>query len=177
MDALPHPQFLEFLFVFKREVSLVFKDILGLYNIHHFAVTRINKSNEIISLSSTPAMEYNLFSSTLWHYDKSYKPHWVNRYTQAYWHELYNSKRYDELYYLKQIKHNLPIGISLATQMNEDRFIYSLASHDSSLHTLELFSTQQDEFNKIGHYCSSLFSSLFHECDSHNKSHCKPCSS
>lgn len=165
-NVLPHPQFLEFLFAFKRTVSAVFKDILGLYDIHHFAVTRINKFSEIITLSSTPAMEYNLFSSPLWHYDKSYNPQWANCCVQAHWQELYKPSRFDELYYLKQIKHNLPIGVSLATQRNEDRIIYSLASHKSCLHTLELFTTQQDEFNKIGHYCSSLLSSLFDDCES-----------
>lgn len=163
--VLPHPQLLDFLFAFKGKVSAVFKDILGIYEIHHFAVTKINKYNQIISLSSTPALEYNLFSSPLWSYDRSYNPQWFNLGSQAYWHDLYKPKRYDELYYLKQIRHRLPIGLSLATEVNEGTLIYSLASRKSCLHTWELFANQHNDFYKIGQYCANILSPLFNECD------------
>lgn len=165
MDVLPHPQLLEFLFAFKSKVSAVFKDILGIHEIHHLAVTRITKSNELIAFSSTPAMEYNLFSSPLWNHDKSYNPNWIGLETYAYWESLYNPRRYDELYFLKQIKHNFPLGLTLATQNNGDKLIYSVASHKSCSHTQELFASQLDDFYKIGHYCSNLFNPLFENCD------------
>src|SRR5688500_854358 len=107
-DLMPHPHFLEILFAFKSKVSTVFRDVLGIHEIHHIALTRINKNNQLLTLSSTPAMEFNLFSSSLWRYDQSYHPKWFTLCTQSYWQNLYNQTRYDELYYLKQIKHSFP---------------------------------------------------------------------
>lgn len=163
-----HPQLLEVLFAFKSKVSNVFKDVLGIHEINHLALTRINKNNKLIVLSSTPAMEFNLFSSTLWQYDQTYNPAWFKIGTQAYWQTLYNPERYDELYYLKQIKHSLPIGLSLAAKLDEDFVIYSFASHKSCSHTRELFSTKQEDFYKIGQYCSNLLSPLMNFYDSPN---------
>ncbi|ANN96746.1 TPA: hypothetical protein ACK8Z3_000029 [Legionella pneumophila] len=57
-----------------------------------------------------------------------------------------NIKHYDELYYLDQIKHGFPIGFSLATKINENYVIYSIASHQSCAFTRELFSTHQEDF-------------------------------
>jgi hypothetical protein len=161
-----HPQMLEFLFAFKRKVSVVFRDILGIHEIHHFALARVNQENQLITLSSTPSLEYNLFNSRLWLEDKSYDPQWFHLGSQAYWPSLYKQARYDELYYLKQIKHDFPIGLSLAAKINGHYFIYSFASHKSCSKTRELFAQQQEDFYKIGQYCTRLLSSLFEYCES-----------
>ncbi|MFA6301916.1 MAG: hypothetical protein WC627_02145 [Legionella sp.] len=166
MDIKPHPQFLEVLFAFKNKVSMVFQDVLGIHEIHHLSLTRINKNNQLITFSSTPALEYNLFSSQLWLYDKTYNPQWYQQYTQSNWQNLYQETRYDELYYLKQIKHNYPLGLSLAAKINETPVIYSLASNKSCRKTEELFTQQQEEFYKIGLYCYTLLDTLFNYCDS-----------
>lgn len=160
-----HPHYLDILFAFKSKVSNVFRDVLGIHEIHHIALTQINSNNELISLSSTPAMEFNLFSSLLWRYDHTYHPQWFNQCTQDDWQTLYHQERYDELYYLKQIKHNYPIGLSLAGRLNGNPMIYSLASHNSCVHTQNLFSTQFEIFYKIGQYCSNMLAPLFNDSD------------
>ncbi|KGP63257.1 hypothetical protein EP47_02915 [Legionella norrlandica] len=164
-DLILHPQFLEVLFAFKSKVSNVFRDVLGLHEIHHIALTRINKFNELLTLSSTPAMEFNLFNSSLWKYDLTYAPKWYKLCTHDYWQTLYYRGRYDELYYLKQIKHSFPIGLSLAAKMNDYYIIYSMASHKSCSYTRELFSTHQEDFYKIGQYCSNMLNPFFNYYD------------
>ncbi len=164
-DIVLHAQLLEVLFAFKSKVSTVFRDVLGIYEIDHIALTQINKNNELLTLSSTPALEFNLFSSQLWRYDQTYNPKWFSLCTQAYWQTLYKPTRYDELYYLKQIKHKFPIGLSLAGKICENHVIYSLATTKSCPNTREIFSTHQDDFYKIGQYCSNLLTPLFNQCD------------
>jgi hypothetical protein len=160
-----HPHLLEALFAFKNKVSAVFRDVLGIHEINHIAITRINSNHQLSTFSSTPAMEFNLFSSALWRFDDSYNPQWFNLCTQNYWEKLYDQARYDELYYIKQIKHAFPIGLSMAAQLDDNKVIYSLASHKSCAHTRELFSTQQEDFYKIGQYCSNMLNPLFNYCD------------
>lgn len=164
-DLVPHPQFLEVLFAFKNQVSTVFRDVLGIHEIHHVALTRINKNKQLLTLSSTPAMEFNLFSSSLWRYDHTYHPKWYTSCTQDYWQNLYDHARYDELYYIKQIKHAFPVGLSLAAKIDDHFVIYSMASKKSCSHTRELFSSQLEDFYKIGQYCSNMLNPLFSQCD------------
>ena len=161
----PHPYLLETLFAFKKKVSTIFRDVLGIYEIHHIAITQITSDNKFLSLSSTPSLEFNLFNSHLWRYDRSYNPQWFNLSSYEYWPNLYETARYDELYYLKQIKHAYPLGISLASQVNGQTLIYSLASKKACTSTQDLFSNQQDDFYKIGHYCFNLLEPLFYQCE------------
>lgn len=154
-EVMLHPELLEVLFMFKSKVSSVFRDVLGIHEIDHVAFARISEHNQLLVLSSTPAMEFNLFSSVLWRYDKTYQPQWFQTCMQDYWQNLYLHSRYDELYYLKQIKHAYSIGLSLAAKMGEEYYIYSLASRKSCAHTRELFAHQHEDFYKIGQYCSN----------------------
>ncbi|MFT4058537.1 MAG: hypothetical protein QM652_03210 [Legionella sp.] len=160
-----HPDILEMLFAFKGKVSSVFRDVLGIHEIDHIACTRISKDNQLLTLSSTPSLEFNLFSSPLWRCDKTYKFQWLKLCQHDYWQNLYSHNRYDELYYLKQIKHAYPLGISLAAQIEEEYMIYSLASKKSCAHTRDLFATQSEDFYKIGQYCSNRLYSIFKTCD------------
>lgn len=157
----PHPRLLEILFAFKHQVSSVYKEVLGLHELHHIAITRITSDNNFVILSSTPALEYNLFSGTLWHYDNSYNTEWVRHYTQDQWQNLYQKERYDELYYLKQIKHALSIGYSIADNTDNERVIYSLASHQK---TSILFAEQLEDLYKMGQYCMKELTPLFDAC-------------
>lgn len=161
-----HPQMLEVLFAHKSNVSNVFRDVLGIHEMNHISITRISRDNKLLVLSSTPALEFNLFNGSLWRYDQAYSPHWYRQKTQAYWQTLYSQTRYDELYYLKQIKHGLPLGISLAAQIDDAFVIYSLASKKNCDTTQELFATRQEDFYKIGQYCSNMLSSTFNSYDS-----------
>jgi hypothetical protein len=161
----PHPHLLETLFAFKSNVSSVYRDILGIHEINHIAITRITAKNEILVLSSTPAMEFNLFNSSLWRQDQTYSPQWLALNTHEYWHNLYHPSRYDELYYLKQIKHDYPLGISVVEKIDNEWVVYSLASHKSSSETRLLFATEQEDFYKIGRYCFNLLKPIFHQCD------------
>jgi len=161
IEAVPHPQLLEALFAFRSKVSNVFREVLGIHQIDHIAITRINETQKLLNFSSTPAMEYNLFNSNLWRHDRSYDAHWFRTCNQAEWQSLYCLERYDELYYLKQIKHHYPIGYSLATKIQNHFFIYSVATRLCGQDTRELFAHQQDDFYKIGQYCAEMLNPLF----------------
>lgn len=162
-DINPHPKLLDTLFTHKTRVSNVFRDILGLHEIHHIAVTVVNSRSELLTFSSTPAMEFNLFSSNLWRMDKTFLPEWFEQCTQASWQSLYLAERYDELYYLKQTRHRYPLGLSMAATIGNMPVIYSLASHKACMHTQELFKNQIEEFYKIGRYCTNLLLPLLTE--------------
>ena len=168
-EITPHSNFFDTLFAYKGKVSSVFKDVLGLYEINHIAISHINNNLELLSFSSTPSLEFNLFNSNLWRYDKTYQPNWYSSCTLSPWQSLYASERYDELYYLKQIKHHFPLGISIAVKLANCHVIYSIASHTGCQHAREAFENQHDNFYKIGQYCNNLLLPLFNAPPPDNK--------
>ena len=155
-EIAPHPSFLETLFAYQDQVSRVFKDVLGLYDISHIAIAHVNNQRELLTFSSTPSIEFNLFSSNLWRFDKSYQARWYRLCTLTPWQSLYTKAQFDELYYLKQVKPQYPLGLSFAKELTDYHVIFSIASHKNSQHTQELFMNQHENFYKIGMYCSNL---------------------
>ena len=162
-DIVLHPLVLEILFSHQDNVSSVFKDVLGLYEIDHIALAHIDNNQELLSFSSTPSLEFNLFSGNLWRFDKTYQASWYGLCGPSSWQSLYMPEHFDELYYLKQIKHQYPLGLSFAIKSTDGHIICSLASHKECQPTRDLFATQQEHFVKIAQYCSKLLLPLFNK--------------
>ena len=162
----PHANFLETLFAYQGKVSQVFKDVLGLCEINHIAVSHINSNQKLLAFSSTPSLEFNLFHSNLWRFDKTYQTSWYGLCALSPWQSLYTPKHFDALYYLKQIKHQYPLGLSFAVKLSNSHLVYSIASHKDCLPTRERFTNHQEDFYKIGTYCSNSLLPLFEECHS-----------
>ncbi len=150
-----HPHFLELLFAHKSKASAVFKDILGLHEISHFSISHIDNQGEMLTLSSTPSLEYNLFNSDLWRFDQTYHHTWYELCTSSPWQALYTPERYDELYYLKQAQTNYPIGLSMAVNKMDGYIIYSIAANSECPMTQDRFDNHHDDFYRIGTYCSN----------------------
>jgi hypothetical protein len=155
-----HPQLLEGLFAHKGEASNIFNDVLGLHDVHHIAVTRIDKDQRILVFSSTAALEFKLFKNQLWTFDKTYNPEWFKVGSLTSWQSLYHQERYDELYYIKQTLYQYSIGVSIATFHDDCNYIYSFATKHTPT-TDELFRSHESDFCKIGHYCRNLLIPLF----------------
>ncbi|KTD22047.1 putative FlgJ-like protein [Legionella lansingensis] len=161
MNVRPHPQFLELLFTARGKIFSVFNDVLGLHDTNHIAITRITEAGEILAFSSTPALEFNLFKDKLWSFDQMYTPSWFLSGKHSEWSTLYTPERYDELYYIKQIKHQYPIAYSLGTTIDGTNFIYSFASKGYSEHLHQVFREQIENIHQIGEYCVNRLSTLF----------------
>lgn len=153
-DTTPHPHFLDNLFAHKTHVSRVFNDVLGLAAIHHIALSFIDNERALQTFSSTPALEFNLFSTSLWQFDKTYQFSWYSLCTQSTWDRLYTKTHYNALYYLKQIKHHYSVGFSFAIKRPTGYVIYSMATHAPPLKAYESFANEMDDYRKIGDYCS-----------------------
>jgi len=161
----PHAYFLDALFAYKSKVNHIFKNILGLYHIHHIAISHINEQHELLTFSSTPSLEFNLFNSDLWQFDNTYHSSWYESCSLSPWQLLYTPERYDDLFFSKQIKFDYPLGLSLALKMETGHIVCSLASHQDTPETCALFASHYQSFYKISQYCSQLLLPLFTDCN------------
>jgi hypothetical protein len=166
-EITPHPDLLDLLFAHRSSAYNVFSDVLGLHELNHVAIGRINSNGEIIIFSSTPALEFNLFTSNLWRFDNTYARDWLCLNTHAPWEFLYESTRFDELYYMKQLKHRYALGLSLVSEWKNAQFIYSMGSKKSDAETRNLFQEPAD-FYKIGQYCANALMPLFEESENNH---------
>lgn len=146
----PHPLVLDKLFTSRKKIMVIFSQILHQHKLDHLAITSINKANQISVCSSTPAIEFNLFSGNLWQSDLTYHPSWYEQECFADWESLYLQERYDELYYVRQHKHQLKSGISISTTFLNHQLIISYASIKTSLNIKQLSQSDQNKLLQSG---------------------------
>lgn len=155
----PQIKFLENLFMHQCTVRRVFRDVLGLHHIDYIAVSHVNAQYELSTFSSMPSVEYNLFDSNLWYFDKTYHTKWLNHRMMSSWSSLYMTAYYQDLYYLKQIKPHLPLGLSFCEKYENHYMICALASKNAEAQMS--LPEYYDNFYRIGAYCYQHLSSLW----------------
>jgi len=143
----------DLLFSHKRQVSSLFRDVIGLHEIDSLSLYYIDELQRLLAFSYTPAVEFNLFSSHLWQHDLTFSPQFFSKKQQAFWQELYKDERFDELRYLKQLKYNFNIGFSLSKPQQDYHLIYSFATKSNDAQIKSLWLKVSDELSQIGDYC------------------------
>lgn len=148
-----HPQAVDFLFEYKRKVSRQFRNVLGLCEVDHAAITFINSKFELLFLSFTPSIEFNLINSGLWRYDDNYCPDFFMQEKGKFWHELYHQDKFSRLANIKQITTGYSTGISIPAKFNDGYIIYSFALKSSDPKDQITLYEKQNELIKMGRYC------------------------
>lgn len=170
MDILPaevtlHPELFHLLFANKFKTWLLFHNLLAAHKIDHLAIYLIDRECKLLCFSSSPALEYNLFNSPLWRFDRSFHPAWYKQGGIATWQSLYCPSRYDELYYLKQIKPHYPWGLSLATTTRFGDVVFSIATHNDGAHLQQQLQSRVEQFYDLGQQCLLELSPLLPHAD------------
>ena len=166
MDAIqnthctPHPLAYRFLFEHKRETLRVFRDVVGYVNLDHISIAYINLDNDVIFLSHTPSLEYNLIHSGLWAYDLSYCAQFYHNHQSMYWEQLYDQGKYNKLLYLKQQRYHFTTGFSIPIQKGPISLIYSFATQSQSVDAMHLFLEKQPTLIELGDYCFNQLEKL-----------------
>jgi hypothetical protein len=160
-NVILHPDWLNCLFAFKSKSRRVFRDVLGIYDITHIAIAYIAHNQPLLTLSSTPSLEYNLFSSPLWRFDASFHPDWFKQCQHASWQSLFAPERFDELYYIKHVKPRYPLGLSIARPLNNGHVIYAIGASKNTIEMQTLFNTEPDKLCQLGQYCMTQLLDVF----------------
>ena len=156
-----HPQAEIFLFEHKRKASRFFRDVIGLCEVDHAAISIINNRNEIFFLSFTPSIEYQLMIFNLWQHDTSFKPEFYTNDQGEYWNKLYSNEKQHELIKIKQLNTKLQAGISIPRKIQGGYVIYSFAVKSSNPITWQMLYDKQDKLAKMGQYClNQLFEAI-----------------
>ena len=159
----PHPQLIETLFAFRYRVFRIFNEVLGLHEIDHIAITRIDKEQRIAVFSSIPAIEHNLFQACSGVSTIPIVKNGLSKKKQQPGLRFMSQVAIMNSIILRQIKPQLPTSLSLSTLKASGYYIYSFASHSLNPRTAVLFQRCQKELYEIGHYCNNLLQSIFPE--------------
>lgn len=156
-----NPEAKRLIFEHARPAHHVFSDVIGLHDIDHLALTTISPQNELTILSYKPAVEFDLITTDLWHYDHSYHPDFFKTRQCKLWSDLYDPNKYAELIQVKQHSKHLRAGISTTLSYNNCILLLSFATQSKHPDAGQRLLEAHPDLIKMGRYCFQKISHLF----------------
>lgn len=155
-----HPKAKEFLFEHFVTIRRVFSDVLGQVETDYASIALINQAGQIFFISSNPAIEQNLIEQSLWLFDGCYQPEFLSQDQPKLWSELPHIGCTESIVKYKQIKPRLITGISIPTEYDSYKAIFSFGlkrinpyiQNKSSIHCEKLLAMGKFALRRIQEY-------------------------
>ncbi|HAT6363427.1 TPA: flagellar biosynthesis protein FlgJ [Legionella pneumophila] len=155
-----HPKAKEFLFEHFVTMRKVFSDVLGQVETDYASIALINQAGQIFFMSSNPSIEQNLIEKSLWLFDGCYQPTFFNKEQPKLWNELPHLGHTEAIKKYKQIEPGLITGISIPTEYDSYRAIFSFGlkelnpyiQNKSSIHCEKLLAMGKFALRRIQEY-------------------------
>jgi hypothetical protein len=148
-----HPLAGEYLFKYYNTLRRIFSNVLGQLEIDYLSIALIDQSGQLIFLSSKPSIEQNLIEKNLFEYDGCFQRPFVYQDKPSLWTDLYRAEKYEFLYQCKHVVPNLEVGISIPTDFEEYRVIFSFGFKTLGLLMQRKLLSQSTQLLAIGKYC------------------------
>lgn len=148
-----HPGARDFLFKHYRTLRRVFGDVLGLLEIDYLAMTLITPQNELLFLSSQPAIECNLIENNLWQTDPCYSEAFFEKNTFQFWEDIYHKVVNKQLLHYRQTVYEFNQGLSLPDTFSHYRVVYTFALKTTDINARHEIESNIDKLMNMGRYC------------------------
>ena len=147
-----HPNILSILFNHKNEILKKLSDLRGLHYIDHVSLILITPQREIIVLSITPSVEFNLIIQDLWQYDMSFNPIHFTTDKLLFWDTAYLEDHQIQLKFVKEIQHGFAFGFNLIRKIHDFHLIYSFATRKDELELRNYYQSIVPDLYSLGDY-------------------------
>jgi hypothetical protein len=138
-----YPSITDVLFEHRRYIKNVFLQIKGHYEVAYFGINIINPSNELVTFSSMPHIEYNLIQQGLWKYDPCFSSREFSKNALHWWDEINAGNVFSEqINEIKLTSNHFTLGMTLPREINGFHFLYSYAT-SSNRQDLKAYYNQQ----------------------------------
>ena len=165
-----YPSIIDALFEHRRYVKNIFLQIKGHYEVAYFGINIINPSNELVSFSSMPHIEYNLIRQGLWKYDTCFSSKKLSKNTLIFWDDMSEDNLFlEQIKEIKLTSNHFKLGMTLSREINGFNFLYSYATSSSKKNLKEYYSAQIFGLIDIGDYfCNSVLNVYSEYCGSYS---------
>ncbi len=155
-----HPKAKEFLFEHFVIMRKVFSDVLGQVETDYASIALINHEGQIFFMSSNPSIEQNLIEKSLWLFEGCFQLSFINQDQPKLWSELLHIGCIEAIKKYKQIDPGLITGISIPTEYDSYRAIFSFGlkrinpyiQNKSSIHCEKLLAMGKFALRRIQEY-------------------------
>ncbi|MDF1756939.1 MAG: flagellar biosynthesis protein FlgJ [Legionellaceae bacterium] len=148
-----HPLAKDALFKDYQTLRYIFSNVLGQVETDYLSIALIDKGGRLFFLSSNPSIEQNLIEKELWQFDGCFQPEFIYKDEMSSWFDLYHSDYAKILYRYKQANQGFEKGISIPSDFEEYRVVFSFGFKSDNPFFQQQIKNQQRKLVAMGKYC------------------------
>ena len=156
-----HPDILNILYENRCHVKKKFSEVIGFYEINHISITIINPSNEMVTFSTTPSIEYNLITQELWQHDFTISSNSHKNNELIWWDTDNMHPHFNKINNIKEQKNNFTLGMALARKIDGFCIIYSFATKNKDSDLKSYYISNINGLYDIGDHCYKSIRNIY----------------
>ncbi len=146
-----------------HKLGSVYKEIIGLENIHHFSLNVVDEAGKMSILSFNPQIAYNIFKDGSYLYNGSISPSYYNNFSLYTWDEAYDPRYATFLKNNMERKNGINKGVVITKKAHGLTLLYSFATKADGQEFVLQIQEQQDAFYKMGDHCFGQIQSIIED--------------
>lgn len=149
-----HPSVIEILYGNYLLIKNIFNHVKQLLDIDYFGLTLISPTNELMTLSTHPNIEFNLIHSKLWVFDKTFSNENTTKNNNLFWwdDDLSYTNQQEKIKRIKLANNRFSLGLSLRYKINNYCLFYNFASLNEQSNLKSIYLTNSAKLTMIGNY-------------------------
>ena len=145
------------------KLGKIYKEIIGLENIHHFSLNVVDEAGKMSILSFNPQIAYNIFKDGSYLYNGSISPSYYNNFSLYTWDEAYDPRYAMFFKNNMERKNGINKGVVITKKVNGLTLLYSFATKSDGPEFVIQIQEQQDEFYRMGDHCFQQIQSIIED--------------
>lgn len=135
------------------KLGKIYKEVIGLRNIHHFSINVVDKEGKMSILSYNPQIAYNIFKDGTYRYNGSISPDYYNKKDFYTWDETYDRRFRETLKNNMERKNGINKGFVLIKRTSDLTLLYSFATKKNGDDFTSDIIHDKNYFYSIGNHC------------------------
>ena len=144
-------------------LAKVYKEIIGLNNVHHFSLNVVDHEGKMSILSYNPQIAYNIFKDGSYLYNGSISPSYYNNFNFYTWDETYDPQYARVLKNTMERKNGINKGVVLIKRVEGLTLLYSFATKSNGDDFVLQMQDQRELYYQMGDHCFNQITPIVDE--------------
>lgn len=157
-----HKDALKISYQHRYKIKTVFKEVLGIYDIHHFSLDLIDPSGKMVFLSANPSHGYEICARGYVPFYGPILPDYYQTYEFYWWRDVRHKAYAEQIEHIHS-KHGFRHGFMMVRHWNDFYLVYSYATRSDDLHFTSLVVNKLNELFGLGDHIYNEMRQVYSE--------------
>ncbi|MBJ16539.1 MAG: hypothetical protein CMF38_07945 [Legionellaceae bacterium] len=131
----------------------IYKEVIGLNNVHHFSLNVVDSKGKMSILSYNPQIAYNIFKDGTYLYNGSISPTFYEKLDFYTWDQAYDPRYYYQLKNNMELKNGIKTGVVITKNVGQIKLLFSFATKRDPQEFISDIKENKKQYKLMGEHC------------------------